>query len=415
MHRKYGPIVRTRPDTLHVNDAAFIDTLYSQSPKQRRERYRTILQTLQLPGSILATQDHELHRRRRAALNKYFSHAQVRRLEPVINSTLADLLYRMDGWAKAAEPVHMNIAYRAATKDVIQGYAFGGGEKCLEMEDCNAAFFDVMTPQRVVHLGTHVYWLAKIMANLPAAIMVALLPRVGVFIRFMESLIAQIEEVKKAKELPEGQTIFHEIVRSNISNSEKETQRLADEAVVLLIAGSETTASTLAAITYVLLADRHLLARLRTELEQVMPSPHELPVAAKLDGLPFLNALIQEALRLYPGATHRQDRVAPDEDLIYESRNGQTFRIPAGTAVGMTAPLVNRNPDFYDRPDEFLPDRFIENPLLSKYSLTFSKGTRQCTYLLGVSILHVSIDCTATACPTLCLTHVDVWRGFLQV
>ena len=186
MHRKYGPIVRTRPDTLHVNDPSFIDKLYSQSPKQRRERYRTVLQTLQTPGSILATQDHELHRQRRAALNPYFSHANVRRLEPVINSTLADLLYRMEGWAKDGQPVHMNTVYRAATKDVIQAYAFGGGEKCLDMEDCNAAFFDVMTPQRVVHLGTHVYWLAKLLTNLPVAVMTKLLPRVGVFVRYTQ-------------------------------------------------------------------------------------------------------------------------------------------------------------------------------------------------------------------------------------
>ena len=92
----------------------------------------------------------------------------------------------MEGWAKDGKPVQMNRALRAATKDVIQGYAFGEGEKCLNMGDCNAAFFDVMTPQRVIHLGTHVYWLAKIMANLPPALMLVLLPRVGVFIRFME-------------------------------------------------------------------------------------------------------------------------------------------------------------------------------------------------------------------------------------
>ena len=186
MHRKYGPIVRTRPDVLHVNDPNFIDKLYSQSPKRRRERHRTILQTLHTPGSVLATQDHDIHRRRRFVLNPYFSKQNVRRLEPVINSTLADLLWRMDGWAKDSAPVNVNRAFRAATKDVIQGYCFGESEKCLHMEDCNAAFFDVMTPQRIIHLGTHVYWLAKIMASLPPSIMTALIPRVGVFIVFMK-------------------------------------------------------------------------------------------------------------------------------------------------------------------------------------------------------------------------------------
>ena len=186
MHRKYGPIVRTRPDALHVNDPAFIEKLYSSSPKQRRERYWTILQTLQAPGSILATRDHDLHHRRRKVLNPYFSQANVRRLEPVINSTLTNLLRRMKGWAKEGRPVRMNIAFRAATKDVIQAYAFGEGEKCLDMEDCNAAFFDVMTPQRVAHLGTYCHWFVKLMASLPPTLMTVMIPTIGVFARYVE-------------------------------------------------------------------------------------------------------------------------------------------------------------------------------------------------------------------------------------
>ena len=208
----------------------------------------------------------------------------------------------------------------------------------------------------------------------------------------MQRLNFQIEDVRKAKELPEGKTIFHEIVRSNIPDSEKETKRLNDEAVVILIAGSDTTASTLAAITYHLLADAQLLARLKTELGTAMPDPNDLPQAAKLDKLPLLNAIIQESLRLHPGATHRQDRVAPDEDLVYTSPGpeGKTFTIPAGTAVGMTAPLVNRHSSVYgDRADEFLPERYIENPGLVKHSFTFSKGTRQC---IGMNLAYQELQ-----------------------
>ncbi|KAH6886986.1 cytochrome P450 [Thelonectria olida] len=389
MHQKYGPIVRTRPDTLHVNDPAFMEQLYSQSPKRRRERYRTILQTLQAPGSILATKDHDHHRRRRAVLNPYFSSQNVRRLSPVINDTLENLLRRMEGWAKAGEPVTMNRAYRAATKDVIQSYALGEGDKCLDMEDCNAAFFDVITPQRVCHLGTHVYWLAVLMANLPPALMIALLPRVGVFARFMIGLNEQVDQIRKAKELPEGKTIFHEILRSDIPSSEKETKRLADEAMVLVIAGSETTASTMAAITYHLLADPKLMARLKDELATVMPDPNQLPDPSDLASLPFLNALIQEAIRLYPGASHRQDRVAPDENLVYQRPDGKTFVIPAGTGIGMTAPLINRHPELYQDPLEFRPDRYIEQPGLSTYQFAFSKGTRQC---IGINLAYSELQ-----------------------
>ncbi|KAI1881226.1 hypothetical protein JX265_000052 [Neoarthrinium moseri] len=284
MHRKYGPVVRVRPDVLHVNDPSSIEKLYPLSPKHRRERYKTILKTLQLPGSILATQDHDLHRKRRSVLNPFFSQQNVRRLEPIINDTLATLLRRMDRWAQRGDTVHLSAPFRAATKDIIQSYALGDSAKFLEMEDCNAPFFDVMGPSRVTHFGT---------------------------------------------EIPE---------------SEKTAQRLADEAVVLLIAGSETTASTLAAITF------HLL--------------DEPP-------------------------SHRQDRVAPDEDLVLETTEGKKFVIPAGTPFGMTAPIINRHPALYENPNVFYPDRYIENPKLLKSQFSFSKGARQC---IGMNLAYQELQ-----------------------
>lgn len=171
--------------------------------------------------------------------------------------------------------------------------------------------------------------------------------------------------------------------------SEKSTDRLANEAMVVLIAGSETTASTLAAITYHLLADPELLRKLKRELEEVMPDPNQLPVASKLDSLPLLNAIIEEAIRLYPGATHRQDRVAPDEDLVYHSSDGKSYTIPAGTAMGIAAPIINRHPDIYSQPDDFLPQRYVDNPSLSKHLFSFSKGTRQC---IGINLAYQELQ-----------------------
>ncbi|KAH7320881.1 cytochrome P450 [Stachybotrys elegans] len=391
MHRKYGPVVRTRPDAVHVIDPSFIDVLYTQSPKHRRDRAWTIMGTMQLTGSMLSTSEHDLHRRRRASLNPYFSQQNVRRLEPVVSDTLAHLFRRMDGWAREGEPVQINAAFRAATKDIIQAYAFGESERYLDVEDCRRGFFEVLAPNRIAHLGTHAHWLVTLMTRMPTAIMTKIVPGVGFFKLYLESLQAQIEEIKKAKNATGTKTIFHDILSSDIPDSEKTTSRLTDEAAVIVIAGSETTASTLAALTYILLSDPALLARLKTELEDVMPDRYAPPpTASVLDGLPFLNAVIQETIRMYPGATHRQDRVAPDEDLVYESPDGKRrYVLPAGTTIGMAAPLVNRNPLVYDRPDEFLPDRYLENPGLRRHQIAFSKGGRQC---LGMSLAYQELQ-----------------------
>lgn len=206
----------------------------------------------------------------------------------------------------------------------------------------------------------------------------------------IQELTDQVKGIQISTEVPERKTIFHDILSSDIPASEKSTSRLTDEATVLVIAGSETTASTLVALAFHLLADRELLSRLKAELRTVMPEPNDPPEAAKLEKLPFLNAVIQETIRMYPGTSHRQDRVAPDEDLVYESPlDGRSYLIPAGTTIGMAAPLVNRNPRFYERPNEFWPDRYLRNPELKKYHLTFSKGARQC---IGMDLAYQELQ-----------------------
>lgn len=73
--------------------------------------------------------------------------------------------------------------------------------------------------------------------------------------------------------------------------SEKSGVRLREEAYVLVVAGAETTAGTLAAITYQLLSKPAMLKKLKAELETAMPDPNERPVTSKLEGLPYLVCL----------------------------------------------------------------------------------------------------------------------------
>lgn len=170
---------------MHVNDPEFIDVLYTQNPRRRREKYKTNSDVVNAPGSSLATKDHDLNRKRRSVVYPYFSKQNVRQLEPIINHTLQTLLGRMNRWAYEGRPIRISVPFRAATKDIIQAYCFGPAESCLEMEDCNASFFDVLTPQRVCHLGTHFPRICALSAKLPPWLTILLIPRVALFANFI--------------------------------------------------------------------------------------------------------------------------------------------------------------------------------------------------------------------------------------
>ncbi|EME44259.1 hypothetical protein DOTSEDRAFT_24330 [Dothistroma septosporum NZE10] len=149
----------------------------------------------------------------------------------------------------------MKAVFRVATKDIIPAYALGEGRKPLNKEDCDAGFFDVMIPQRGA-FGTH---------NMVDASYCCVPP-------FMQDLTANIVAIRDVEGDPEGYKIFHEIMRSkDLPPSDTETKRLANEAMVIMIAESGTTASTLAAMMYHLPSNREILQRLKEELKIAMP------------------------------------------------------------------------------------------------------------------------------------------------
>lgn len=111
----------------------------------------------------------------------------------------------------------------------------------------------------------------------------------------------------------------------------------------------------------------------------VFPKPEGHPTSAQLERLPYLSAVIQEGLRLHPGATLRFQRVCPDEPLFYRDPwTKKEYVIPAGTSVSMDALSISMNSKIFPEPTKFWPERWIGNKGLEKYLFTFSKGTRKC-------------------------------------
>jgi cytochrome P450 len=101
-----------------------------------------------------------------------------------------------------------------------------------------------------------------------------------------------------------------------------------------------------------------------------MPDPDLLLSWAKLETLPYLSAVIKEALRSAGGFSSRIVRVPQNAPLRYKS-----FVLPPGTAIGMSQKLLSRHPDLFDAPDEFNPERWLtKNGPSDLYS--FGRGPR---------------------------------------
>lgn len=83
-------------------------------------------------------------------------------------------------------------------------------------------------------------------------------------------------------------TIFEELRDSTLPPQEKSVERLMDEGFILIGAGGETTAQTLAVLTFHLLNNPLVLQKLQTELDTAMPDPSRPMSWQQLEQLPYL-------------------------------------------------------------------------------------------------------------------------------
>ena len=129
--------------------------------------------------------------------------------------------------------------------------------------------------------------------------------------------------------------------------------------------------------------------KLKAELEIAMPRADDRVPLTKLESLPYLTAVIQEALRLSYGVSSRLQRISPDKPLVYtDAVSRRSWKIPSGTPVGMTSVLIHHDESVFPDSYEFHPERWIGNPGLNRYMVSFSKGSRQC---LGMNLAYAEM------------------------
>lgn len=171
-------------------------------------------------------------------------------------------------------------------------------------------------------------------------------------------------------------TMLHTILRSNFPPAEKTVERTWSEVATATGAAFETTASALRLILAHVYSDPGVLEKLRAELASSTQTDTAHMNITALEKLPYLTAVLMEGLRLSPGIASRASRVAPDEEIVYRG-----WRIPAGTAVGMTTLLMHMDESLYPEPEKFLPQRWINTEVRKnsdRFFAPFSRGARVC-------------------------------------
>ncbi|MFN2496631.1 MAG: cytochrome P450 [Pseudonocardiaceae bacterium] len=147
---------------------------------------------------------------------------------------------------------------------------------------------------------------------------------------------------------------------------------IRDQVLVFLLAGHETTATTLTMALHLLGRHPQAQARVRAEVDTVLGG--RTPVADDLAGLGYTTMVVQEATRLYPAA-YLIGRRSPDGDRIGD------FSIPPRSEVYVCPWATHRHPGFWEHPDRFEPERFTPQRVSAQHRYAwfpFGGGPRAC-------------------------------------
>jgi cytochrome P450 len=163
-------------------------------------------------------------------------------------------------------------------------------------------------------------------------------------------------------------------------------RQLVNEIMTLIVAGHETTASTLNWTWHLLAQHPDAEETLSREIGALLGS--EFPELGDLPKFAYTRQVIEEAMRLYPPVWLIPRKAIKDDQL-------DEYLVPAGTEICISPYLIQRHPALWEAPDRFDPDRFGPDQVRDRHALAmlpFSAGPRKCIGELFARIeMHMHI------------------------
>ncbi|KAH8820182.1 cytochrome P450 [Xylogone sp. PMI_703] len=372
LHKKYGNIVRIAPDELafsHPN--AWKDIMGHQKSDKECEKALWFYQPLEsLPRNIV-NEPREEHMRIRRQLAYGFSEKGMREQEPIIRQYVDLFIKKLrELSATDGEPVTISDWYNYCTFDIIGDLAFGESFGCLDGSTYHAWIAGIFQSAR---LGT----ILQALSFVPSVknFLINLAPKSA---REAEQRHKDWTRAKMLKRMERGcyRTDLIEGLLKTKDELGLDVDKLVANAEILIIGGSETTATLLSGVTFYILQNPHVLSKLVEEVRTTFQSDDDINLIS-VARLKYMLAVLNEGLRMYPPIANGLPRRVPQGGIEVLGHF-----IQENTYVAIHQWALYRREDYFFNANEFHPERFLDHPDFSNDRLDalqpFHVGPRNC-------------------------------------
>ncbi|KAM0331365.1 hypothetical protein ACHAQA_003037 [Verticillium albo-atrum] len=376
-HDTYGPVVRVSPNELSFDNEAAWKDIYGSRPGHKNFHKDPIhvgsIQSLPGVSTITMAGDAD-HARQRRALSHAFSTRALMEQEGIVKVYVDQFSERMRAFAKGGCVVNLVDWFAYTTFDVIGDMALGEPFGCLNNEDFR-------------------FWVPLISSSIKAGAFEQATRRLGevggvfqkLLLKFIPDHIrtTRIQHLEYSKEKilkrmaqssSDHKDFLYYLMKQSDSGSINQDEVIVNGAL-FIIAGTETTAGFLAGLFNQLLRNRHVLDKLTREIRSGFAKDEDLNFE-DLVKLPYLTAVIDEGLRIFPSAPIGFVRSVP--------AGGDTVDgvfIPGGTTVSVPMWGATHSARNFSEPYRFRPERWLNKENSNdKFGASndFSLGPRGC-------------------------------------
>ncbi|KAK1750345.1 cytochrome P450 [Echria macrotheca] len=350
----YGPLARIAPSVLVTSDPELLRRMTAARSRYKRSSWYMAFRFIPDRDNIVSVRDNDAHAQLKMKLAPGYSGKDTVGVEEKIDDNIRALisLFKEKYLSGPGETNLFDLAQKMQyfTADTISDISFGKPIGFLandaDMYDylkTSADSFPFLIVLSLFPWLMHVMALGPIKKYMPSA-----KDSLG-----MGRIMGLAEEVVEKRYPPKVNDVHQDMLGSFIRHGLTKDEAKS-ESLLQLLAGSETTATTLRMILFHVYVNPRILFKLREELRQARPgSPITHAEASKL---PYLQAVIKEGLRIYPSITGVMLKDVPPEGDTYQGKF-----IPGGTAIGYSVMGLFMNKAIWgEDAATFRPERFLE-------------------------------------------------------
>ena len=291
-------------------------------------------------GNGLVTSEGENWVRQRRMTQTAFQRARLNLLAETMTQTTAEMLTRWRARAAHGAAIDIQSEMTRLVIAILTRTLFGAdmSQHAEEIEQAVAV--------QAKYLNDRLNSPFDIPQNAPLPVQRRFLKARSTLDRLVDDLIAE-----RRRSGRDGTDLLSILLQTRDDETgEPITDRQArDEIKTLLIAGHDTTSTTLAWAFYLLSKSPGVAQRLRQEVQDVLGD--RTPAAEDVPALKYAKKVLYETLRLYPPLWIVARTPIEDDEIA-------GYRIPAGSTILISSYVTHRHPDFWENPEGFNPDRF---------------------------------------------------------